>query len=205
MKTSSVTPRSSGASRQAHPAQVRSSWVLAALGASVALGCHHTAPASSTERSATFLQDSTCAFDTTSRFDDPVSLARDFLIRDKGGDFLKSDAWFDSATTCPGHEPGPDAFTVIDGWVVKFDTLGRDTVRARVTYRRLGSLSGGTHFTTDTGDELRVLRVVRTGFGWRIASPALDAHVDVDELRDFNWIPDSLRLRIVRLVGRRGA
>lgn len=131
-------------------------------------------------------------------------MAREFLIRDERGDFLKADAWFNSATTCPGHEPGPDAFTIVDGWGAKFDTLG-DTVRAKVTYRKLGSLSGGTHFIADTGDEVRGLQVVRTRFGWRIVSPALDAHVGVDELRHFKWIPDSLRAHILRLVGSGGA
>ena len=154
---------------------------------------------------AAYLTDSSCAFDTNGHYHDPVALVNEFLSRDEDGAFLKSDPWFDGATTCPGHEPGPDTFVIIDGRHVTFDTLPGDTVRARVTYRRLGLLGGGTHFDVDTGESVRELKVVNTPFGWRILSPALNQHVDVDALSALKWLPDSLRRRIEALVPRRGA
>jgi len=96
-------------------------------------------------------------------------------------------------------------FLVVEGHRVVFDTLSADTVRARVTYRTLGTLTGGRTFVVDTGDYVRVLRVVNTPFGWRILSPALDQHVEVKNLFLLGWLPDSLRRRILALSGRRGA
>jgi len=151
------------------------------------------------------LADSSCAFDTVSHYGDAEDLAEKFLEKDGRGAFLQANSWFDGATTCPGHEPGPDAFVVVQDHHLAFDTLPGDTVRASVTYHTLGTLAGGRHFDVDTGEHVRILRVVHTPFGWRILSPALDQHVEVNKLFLLTWLPDSLRRRVLALSSHRGA
>ena len=52
--------------------------------------------------------EASCDFSTTRAHPDRRKRAAEFLRRDAAGDFLRSDPWFDGATDCPGHEPGPN-------------------------------------------------------------------------------------------------
>src|SRR5665213_1260842 len=58
-------------------------------------------------------EDTSCDLDHTVAHGDADSLIAEFIARDAAGQFLKADTWYDGATECPGHEPGPDSYTVI--------------------------------------------------------------------------------------------
>jgi len=63
-------------------------------------------------------EDETCEFVASRDHPDPDSLISEFLARDAEGDFLQTSDWFAGATMCPGHEPGPDFYTVVEGYEV---------------------------------------------------------------------------------------
>jgi hypothetical protein len=136
---------------------------------------------------------------------DPIALAQEFVARDARGEFLQSTTWFNGATNCPGHEPGPDALRIVQGFRIAFDTVVGDTIRARVTYRVLGTLAGGNHIQPDSGTEVRVLKLTKGPVGWRIESPALDQHLTLDVVVTLRWLPDSLRRRLLAIAKSRGA
>src|SRR6266487_2274505 len=145
-----------------------------------------------------------CLFDSSTVHTSPIELVRDFLNRDAQGQFLQTDPWFATAVTCPGHEPGPDAFAVMRGYTIAFDTLPGDTVRARIVYEMVGSLVGGAHLDIDTTADVRILKVTNGPYGWRIESPAIDQFVRLDVVLQLKWLPDSLRLRLRALERGRG-
>src|SRR5690349_4426308 len=54
-----------------------------------------------------------CMFEKKAAHPDGSALITEFLARDSRGDFLKTDDWFNGATDCSGHEPGPDSYLLI--------------------------------------------------------------------------------------------
>ena len=98
---------------------------------------------------------------------DPDSLLREFVRRDSAGQFTQSSEWFNHAVDCPGHEPGPDAAAAIRGVTIR--NLGRDstTLRAEARWER----------ASESGALVETLTVVRTAYGWRVQSPALNPKV----------------------------
>lgn len=111
---------------------------------------------------------------------DPVALVREFVRRDGKGQFLQTDDWFMGAVSCPDIEPGPDTFTVVRSYKVKpARKVSRDEVRIEVEYDVLGEF--GLHFRRAPSRRTRVFTVVRTPYGWRIQSPALNQHVLASE------------------------
>ena len=175
------------------------------VGLALAASCERSRPAPSLRVDRPwYLVDASCAFDTTAVHLDPIDLSAEFLARDNRGAFLKSDSWFESAVTCPGHEPGPDAIVVVLGYHITYDTIPGDTVHAQVAYRRLGILIGTASFEADTTPEKRVLTLTRGPFGWRIGGPAIDQHVGVDAALRIPGLPDSVGRRIRALARSRG-
>jgi hypothetical protein len=155
-----------------------------------------------------FLAVRSCMFQRVDLHPDPASLVEEFLDRDASGQFLRTDKWFDQATTCPGHEPGPDAFLTIADY--HFETLFvSDTVaRYVVTYEILGlvipALTADV-FRPNEGMRIDTLTVVSTAYGWRIKSPALLQRVFADTVLTQPWLPDADRQELEHaLAGRPG-
>ena len=119
--------------------------------------------------------DSTCDFVRINAHPQPEPLSREFVERDQRGEFTGSTDWFNSAVSCPGHEPGPDAVTVVRGHKLRILTRMADTVRAEVVWDRVGYGGYGAD-AHDAGTDYDTLTAARTAFGWRIVSPALDPH-----------------------------
>jgi len=105
------------------------------------------------------------------------ALLNDFLARDGAGEFLQRDPWFDGATDCPAHEPAPDRYTLIFSYTPTVTERGNDLLQAVISSRRLGYVgSSGERrptFVLDTGITIDTLALRRTGYGWRVVSPAL--------------------------------
>ena len=120
--------------------------------------------------------DETCEFVRIAAHNDPTRLIDEFVARDARGEFTESSAWFNGAVDCPGHEPGPDQAAVVATHAVRVLTRDQDSVLAEVTWRRLGYVTGGVERAAP-GVDIDTLRAIRTPFGWRIESPALNPHV----------------------------
>lgn len=116
-----------------------------------------------------------CMFQPKSLHPDPRQLLEEYLRRDAEGEFLSSSQWDLGARTCPGHQPGFDASTVITSYRVQDLRTTADTVWYSVVYQVLGPISddsmGG--LTVAPATQTDTFSLVRTAFGWRISS-ALD-------------------------------
>lgn len=111
---------------------------------------------------------------------DPVRLVQEYVRRDNAGEFLGRNVWSDTAYTCPGHLPAPDAFTVVRRSQVTSaqvsDTLGRIVVASDVVGTvRYDSL--GPVFTPGARRTLDTFTVINTPYGWRIEAPQLPMNV----------------------------
>jgi hypothetical protein len=103
---------------------------------------------------------------------DPDSLLQEFVRRDSSGQFTASTDWFNGAVDCPGHEPGPDAATMVSGYTITELARTDSVVQTEVRWQQAGSTMG-----KGAGTLAETLAVVRTPFGWRIHSPALNPKV----------------------------
>lgn len=122
--------------------------------------------------------DSTCAFVLRAAHPEPIRLVREFVERDARGEFTRSSNWFDGAVDCPGHEAAPDQATMARAHQIRVFARGRDSVRAEVRWQRIGYFGHGGDAVAP-GVEVDTLTVLRTPYGWRIASPALNPHMPV--------------------------
>ncbi len=121
-----------------------------------------------------------CMFAAQMQHSDPEALVREYLRRDSVGEFLSSSPWETGARTCPGHEAGFDAATVVTSYDVA--QLSRTAAAASylVTYHVLGPMSDDSIGGLTVRPELErdTFPVVYTHFGWRIASTLdLDPHI----------------------------
>ena len=105
---------------------------------------------------------------------DGEALVREFVRRDAAGEFTAASAWFASAVDCPGHEQAPDAATMARHPRVRLIARTADSLRAEVQWERLSV--GDAQMP---GTEIDTLAAVRTPYGWRVRSPALDPHIPV--------------------------
>lgn len=105
------------------------------------------------------------------------ALLNDFLARDAAGEFLQSDPWFDGATDCPTHEPGPDRYALIFSYTPSVSDKADGLMQAVMTSRRFGYVGADSArrptFVLDTGIVIDTLTLRRTRYGWRVVSPAL--------------------------------
>lgn len=121
-----------------------------------------------------------CMFVAQTQHSDPEALVREYLRRDSIGEFLSSSQWETGARTCPGHEAGFDAATVVTSYDVV--QLSRTATAASylVTYHVLGPMSDDSVGGLTVKPELErdTFPVVHTQVGWRIASTLdLDPHI----------------------------
>jgi hypothetical protein len=125
-----------------------------------------------------------CQFAKTFAHPEPGDLIGEFLRKDAAGAFLESNPWFDGATDCPGHEPGPDTYTMVAGYVTSPITTADTVVRVLVTYRALGEVHADATDSSVFDEHVRTvidtLTVRRTPYGWRVQSPALWLRVLAD-------------------------
>lgn len=126
--------------------------------------------------SANMPADSTCEFVPVAAHPEPIRFIDEFVERDARGEFTRSSDWFNNAVDCPGHEAGPDQATMAKAHQVRVLTRVRDSVRAEVTWQRIGYVGSGGDAVAP-GVEVDTLTAVRTSYGWRITSPALNPHV----------------------------
>lgn len=122
--------------------------------------------------------DSTCEFVRVVAHPDPTALLNEFVARDARGEFTRASAWFDGAVSCPGHESAPDQATMARNPRTELLSRTSDTLRAVVTWDRLGYSADGAEAQAPGADNDTVV-VLRTPYGWRVASPALNPHVPV--------------------------
>lgn len=113
----------------------------------------------------------------------------EFIARDARGDFLRTSEWFQGATMCPGHEPGPDSYTVIEDYQVTSLERMPSRVGVVVTARRVGYLSS-TGLRVDPGTDVDTVFASLTSHGWRIESPALRLRVLKSAARERGDLPD---------------
>ena len=134
-----------------------------------------------TSQLAEYLADSSCYFVRAQQHSDPDSLVAEFVKRDAAGEFLLYSPWLDSATVCPGHLPGPDAFTVVTDYRIAGQGKGRDTAKYLVIYRRVGSTrsdeKGATMIMEHLGIDTLPYTLLRTEYGWRVSEPQLPQFV----------------------------
>lgn len=122
--------------------------------------------------------DSSCDFVRMEAHQDPVALVEEFVARDANGEFTKANDWFNAAVDCPGHEPGPDHASMAKSHQVRILTRRPDSLVVEVIWQRVAYL-GDAEYSMAPGLEYDTLTAIRTSFGWRIASPALNPHVPV--------------------------
>ena len=152
--------------------------------------------------------DSDCGFVRVSGHADPDSLIAEFLRRDAAGEVMQANDWFSGATDCPHHEGGPDTYTLIASYEIRPLARLDTSVAVEVRSHRLGLVTAGVNgsqFDEDVGEIADTVRARRTGYGWRIASPALRLFVRADApARRLDLLPaDSAR--VVELLGGAGA
>jgi hypothetical protein len=128
-----------------------------------------------------------CMFEKVQAHSDGEALVREFLVRDARGDFMSADEWFNLATDCVGHEPGPDSHALIAGYQVEIGRPNDTTLLAIVSERSIGWVSygehGDPHLSIEPAKLVDTLRVRRTKFGWRVQGPALRQHVSLSSPR----------------------
>lgn len=147
--------------------------VLVSLALLCGVGCARPDDKTLSERNIPV--DSSCAFVRVNAHKNADSLLHEFVARDARGEFRQSSSWFDGAVDCPGHEPAPDQTTIVSAY--RLDILSRtsDSVRAIVTWERV-AYGGQAVDALVPGREVDSVVAVRTSYGWRIASPALNPH-----------------------------
>src|SRR5207244_12593135 len=102
----------------------------------------------------------------------------------------------DTATLCPGHMPGPDAFTVVRDYRRIGSHIGPDTAVFDVVYSRLGTTAyapGGERIIVpDFRPETLHYSLIRTRTGWRLDSPDLPQRVLADSAKPL-FPPEQVR------------
>jgi hypothetical protein len=109
---------------------------------------------------------------------DPDTLLREFVRRDSAGQFTASSDWFNGAVDCPGHESGPDVATTVRSYELRELARTDSIVRTEVRWERSREKGAGAAATL-----AETLAVIRTPYGWRIHSPALNPRVPVGKRR----------------------
>ena len=107
---------------------------------------------------------------------DPVSLVRQYVKRDAGGERMEPNAWFQSVVTWP-DEPGYDSHTVIRAFtVVPPKNIAGSPAKIAVRYDVMGWIvSSG--FIPQEKIEVFEFEVAQTDEGWRIQAPQIDQHI----------------------------
>jgi hypothetical protein len=124
-----------------------------------------------------------CEFLATRINEDAYRLVEEYVRRDSQGAFLATNRWLDSAYLCPGHLPGPDAFTAISTTTITELDRSDSLVRYFVRSTQLGDMtqdSIGFIFGPRSGTAADTFVVRQTPYGWRIESPQLPDRVSVD-------------------------
>jgi hypothetical protein len=115
-----------------------------------------------------------CELAAVSAHPDGEALLREFVRRDAAGQFTTASPWFAAAVDCPGHEAAPAAVTMARDPLVRVISRAADSIRAEVRWDRL--MVGDAAVP---GSEVDTLTAVRTPFGWRVRSPALNPHIPI--------------------------
>lgn len=116
--------------------------------------------------------EASCMFEKRVLHPDGGELIREFLLRDGRGDFLRSDPWFNSATECPGHEPGFDSHALIAGYTLSLRPQNDSLLFGIVEIREIGGVywdtAGRPGLQLDPRTRIDTIRAGKTQFGWRL-------------------------------------
>jgi hypothetical protein len=134
--------------------------------------------------------EASCLFEKRHDHPDPDSLIAEFLRRDAAGDFLRSNSWFDGATECPGHEPGPDQHTAIARYQTRVASRSDSLAAVEVTTLVLGAVTY-TEFIPGITTLVDTLVARRTPFGWRLTGHVLRQHVLASVVLERGRLPAS--------------
>ncbi|MFL5815567.1 MAG: hypothetical protein ACJ763_18495 [Bdellovibrionia bacterium] len=119
----------------------------------------------------------------------PQKLFEEFIQRDSEGEFLQTSPWLNKAVMCPGYMGGPDSFYIISSKATQ--ALGGN--KFRVSYSVEGSVT-----SEQIGDQIYSVfkpkkekvdedyRIVKTPWGWKLASPWSTARVSVEKA--LSWV-----------------
>lgn len=133
--------------------------------------------------------ETSCLFEKRDAHPDGRFLILEFLERDVRGDFLGADEWFNLATDCVGHEPGPDSHLVIDGYTVDVVPVNDTLLAGIVRERRIGwvyyDTAGKPSLELKPENTVDTVFARRTRYGWRIVGPALRQHIEIYGARNF--------------------
>lgn len=140
----------------------------------------------------TAIGDSTCMFERRVVHTEHQALVEEFVRRAAGGEFDRAESWLPSAVDCIGHEPGYDAFLLLDSLSTQLITASQDSALYLMRSRELGSLS--VRLAETPGVRADTLRLYRTRFGWRLATPVFWNWMSPTAPRAAKWL-DSLGVR----------
>ena len=122
-----------------------------------------------------------CLFEKQVAHPDGIVLLREFLVKDTKGQFLGADAWYNLATDCSGHEPGPDSYLLIASYSVAPVVVNDTLLLGIVQERTIGGVSfdehAKPHLSLEPTSTTDTIQVRRTKYGWRIIGPALRQHI----------------------------
>jgi hypothetical protein len=110
-------------------------------------------------------------------------LVEEYLARTGAGQFVKRDAWLDTAYECPHRLSVPKEFTVVGGSSITPFSRTDTTVAFLVESPALGVLTlgtgraGGASYLARSGVVADTFVVTRTPYGWRIVTPLLPERV----------------------------
>lgn len=128
----------------------------------------------------------------------PNELVKEFIAKDSHGDFLQQNEWMNKAVFCPGHLPGPDAYTVISGYKIEKSEVASDVATFSVRYEILGTMTSGgengelNSFLPKKESRLEKFIVQKTPFGWRLkefAWPMVSTEAALKNSSARKWMP----------------
>ncbi|MNR89313.1 hypothetical protein D3C72_202780 [compost metagenome] len=143
-----------------------------------------------------------CEFRRVKAHPDPQALLREYLRRDFNGEFTSANQWQMGALLCPGHEPGWDSATIVASYSIGVAVPGKKVRSFPVTYQILGSTWSDGSIKEEPRRERIVFVLVQTPYGWRIAEPQQNQHLDPRTLLNEPMYSSEGRRHLQRLVDR---
>ncbi|MNK80770.1 hypothetical protein D3C87_1004950 [compost metagenome] len=141
-----------------------------------------------------------CDFQRVKAHPDPKALLREYLRRDFSGEFESASPWKMGALLCPGHGPGWDSATIVASYSIGVAPPGKKVLSFPVTYQILGATWSDGSIEEGTRRERVVFVLVQTPYGWRIAEPQQNPHVDPRMLLNAPMYSSDGRRQLQRLV-----
>ena len=139
-----------------------------------------------------------CGLVRSTAYPDPGALIREYVQRDGAGEFVHRAPWLDTVYQCPHRLTEPAGYRV-----VAFSSIvplpQTDSVAPyAVQSAQLGAVTrdaAGPSYAGHRSSQVDTLTIVRTAYGWRVASPQLPHNVLASEIlaapSQFRLVPAS--------------